>query len=199
MRAYITKLMIMILLFAALIAGANYAGQKITGRKSSERDIATERIHAELQQRVGEVMMARYTSSDSVGNDVINTKEIVEEVFNARRSEWEGLYGKNACPEDIRVVLFDFYETLEEESAVERDHQEPAPEKIEFGQEGSRIRGIYMGDDYLAGIAEYRFGDPAYDNILLLMNIGMIAAALLSVVYSLWIIIHSSGRKADMD
>ncbi|MBR5419854.1 MAG: HAMP domain-containing histidine kinase [Lachnospiraceae bacterium] len=165
MKSYISRLLIVIALFVLLLAVMNYLGQKITDKGRSERNVVTDRINAEFEARLE--------------NTALSPEELREEVFSARRAEWEELYGKEACPDDIRVVLI--------EASGNEQKGNAGGSLLEYGEEGTKLRGICLKDGTLVGIAEYRFDDPAYDRIRLLMNIGIIAAAILTTAYGLWI------------
>ena len=165
MKSYLFRFLIVIAFFVLLLAGVNLIGRRITDQGRSERNVVTDRINAELEARIE--------------NTAIDTEELREEIFLSRKAEWEALYGKDACPDDIRVSLL-------EPAGNERDGAY-AGSRLEYGEEGTKIRGICLKDGSLVGIAEYRFSDPAYDRILLLMNIAIIATALITLTYGLWI------------
>ncbi|MCR5249927.1 MAG: HAMP domain-containing histidine kinase [Lachnospiraceae bacterium] len=161
MRSYVFRFLCVMAFFALLLAAVNHLGKRITDKGQSERNVVTDRINAELERRLE--------------SGAASTEELREEVFLSRRSEWEALYGKEACPEDVRVVLLD------------TSGNAPEGNGLAYGEEGTKIRGIYGKDGSLVGIAAYHFSDPAYEKLKLLMNAGILAAAILTLIYSLWI------------
>ena len=186
MKSYLFRFLIVIAFFALLLVGVNLIGRRITDQGRSERNVVTDRINAELEARIenaAESAAENATENTAVSNaisTVISTDELRKEVFLSRRYEWEAaLYGKDACPDDIRVSLL-------EPAGNERDGAY-AGSRLEYGEEGTKIRGICLKDGSLVGIAEYRFSNPAYDRILLHMNIAIIATALITLTYGLWI------------
>ena len=185
MKSYLFRFLIVIAFFALLLVGVNLIGRRITDQGRSERNVVTDRINAELEARIenaAESAAENATENTAVSNaisTVISTDELRKEVFLSRRYEWEALYGKDACPDDIRVSLL--------EPAGNAREGAYAGSRLEYGEEGTKIRGICLKDGSFVGIAEYRFSDPAYDRILLLMNIAIIATALITLTYGLWI------------
>lgn len=199
MRAYITRLLVIILCFIILGVAVNVTGQKLINKKMTERNVVVDRINAEI----GEYVMNRSLQdamTDSVYMDgVLSSDKVVEDTFTSRKSEWESLYGKKACPEDVKIVLFGFYETIEEKEA-DPFHKGPRTYKtVDLGNEYSAVRGIYEFD-LLVGVAAYKFSDWEYDRILILMNVALLISMLLVIAYSTWIyrkIIVPFNRLSD--
>ncbi|MBP5281807.1 MAG: HAMP domain-containing histidine kinase [Lachnospiraceae bacterium] len=158
MRAYLRRLLLVCLFFAALIAGMNYLGRKLVEQGASERNVVTGRINSAIQEWV-----------DGGSRDA---DAIVAQVFTQKIKEWCGLYGANACPYEVRVLFFS-----------QNESQELG---LKLGEDSSKICGLYE-DGRLVGLAEYQFRDASYGNLLMLMN-GCVFLSLIAVIlYGLWV------------
>ncbi len=175
MRAYIGRLLGIILAFGLLFVCVNVVGEKLTTKRLSERNVVVDRINAEIESEVSEVTF-KLDVMDAWPNDsVVNVENITNEVFYSKEDEWKRLYGEEACPKDVRIILFD-----------NRNNEEQVREEIEIGGEGSLIRGIYMLDR-LVGVSEFTFAEFRQSKIILLMNIAIAVCMLLVLVYGIWI------------
>ena len=171
----------MILFFAVLAVGMNLLGRKLTEQSVRERNVVTGRINAQFQKEVD--------------SGHWNAEALVEKVFTQRRDEWCRLYGVKACPEEVRILLIsedDVQGNAGEKraDAAYGNHRETMVgepgQGLKVGEDTSKIFGLYAGGR-LIGLAEYRFKDSAYGEMLLLMNGCILACALLLILYGIWV------------
>ena len=199
MRAYIARLLVIILGFIILGIAANVIGQKLIDRKMSERNVVVDRINAEIEETVKNKYLndARTDSIDLDG--VLSSDSVVEDIFISRKNEWQSLYGKRACPDEVKIVFFRLYETTEEKETAKAAFGSEINKNVELGGNQSLIRGIYFFDQ-LEGVAEYKYSDVGYERIIILMNVAIIISMLLVIAYSIWIfrkIIVPFNRLSD--
>ena len=159
MRAYVSRLLCMVFFFAVLAVGMNLLGRKLTQQNVMERNVVTGRINAKIQTEV-----------DSGNRDA---QAIVGKAFTQRMDEWRSLYGDKACPKEVQIHFF-----TEENETAGRD-QSPG---LKLGEDTSRICCLYEGER-LIGLAEYRFKDFSYSQVLLLMNGCILISAILVILY----------------
>jgi Signal transduction histidine kinase len=175
MRAYIGRLLGVILTFILLLVCVNVVGRKLTTKRLSERNVVVDRINDEIESEVSKETF-KLDVMDAWPNDsVINVEKITDDVFYSKIDEWKSLYGEEACPEDVRIILF-----------VNGDNDELESGKIEMGGEGSLILGIY-NLERLIGVSEYKFADYVHTKIILLMNIAIAVCMLMALAYGIWI------------
>ena len=163
MRAYVSRLLCMVFFFAVLAVGMNLLGRKLTEQNVRERNVVTGRINAKIQSEV-----------DSGNRDA---QAIVGKAFTQRMDEWRSLYGDKACPKEVQIHFF-----TEENETAGRD-QSPG---LKLGEDTSRICCLYEGER-LIGLAEYRFKDFSYSQVLLLMNGCILISAILVILYGIWV------------
>ena len=174
MRAYIGRLLVIILAFAMLFICVNVAGQKLTSKRLSERNVVVDRINAEIENELHLESSKRAAQDIWPNPNKIRVQNVLDKVFYSRKDEWKSLYGEKACPKDMKIVMFD------------EDLYEGTSKSSDLGGEGSYIRGIYFGD-LVIGAAEYTFEDYGYSKLILLMNIAIAVCMLLVLAYSIWI------------
>ena len=163
MRAYVSRLLCMAFFFAVLAVGMNLLGRKLTQQNVMERNVVTGRINAKIQTEV-----------DSGNRDA---QAIVGKAFTQRMDEWRSLYGDKACPKEVQIHFF-----TEENETAGRD-QSPG---LKLGEDTSRLCGLYE-DERLIGLAEYRFKDFSYSQVMLLMNGCILVSAILVILYGAWV------------
>lgn len=188
MRAYLVRLMAVILIFLLISILANVFGHKLINKKMSQRNVVVDRINVEIKEKVTEKISAGFLTNSVIGDNVIDTEQIVNDVFFLKKNQWEALYGKESCPENVKLLVLDNYESYQEAILAYQNEKKPRYNKnVEIGGDGSKIRGIYTSNDYLIGIVEYEFKDTTYNKIIIIMNICLAAVMLLVLIYSLWI------------
>lgn len=170
---------IVIILLAVLM---NVVGKNITEKEFSERNVVAGRINSEIEAELAELeaVLADGTgASESVSlRDTENV--LYDKVFQGKKDEWKSLYGSDNCPSDIRIVLlYDQVSTQTENQTLNQS------ERLDI-RSGSVIKGIYLNDE-LAGFVEYEFDSSVYSKLLLLMNIALAIAAVIILIYGLWI------------
>ncbi|MCR5225580.1 MAG: HAMP domain-containing histidine kinase [Eubacterium sp.] len=159
---------IVIILLAVLM---NVVGKNITEKEFSERNVVAGRINSEIE-------------AELAGLELTLEKEVEEtlydKVFLGKRDEWKSLYGSDNCPSDIKiVVLYDHMSGQTENQTLNQS------ERLDI-RSGSVIKGIYLNDE-LTGFVEYEFDSSVYSKLLLLMNIALAIAAVIILIYGLWI------------
>ena len=98
-----------------------------------------------------------------------NADEVINTIYLDRKAEWESAYGRHSCPNEIRIYLF----SSDEKSRL-------------ITKSGTIVSGLYL-DDELAGLVEYVFPQTKNEKLILLMNIGLVMAMLILLIYSFWI------------
>ena len=170
---------IVIILLAVLM---NVVGKSITEKEFSERNVVAGRINSEIEAELAELeaVLADGTgASESVSlGDTEN--DLYDKVFQGKKDEWKSLYGSDNCPSDIRIVLlYDQVSTQTENQTLNQ------AERLDI-RNGSIIKGVYVNDK-LAGFVEYEYKTSIYSKLLLLMNIALTIAAVIILIYGLWI------------
>lgn len=180
------------LILAILLTTANVIGRRISEKNKSERVVVTNRITDEIYDRLSHTM----AFSDLYPFGIVPSG-LANEVFYSRKDEWKSLYGKDACPEEVVITIFDGGdfdvsepETKESDSVnfgsnttyasggvIIVDLKIPNPEK--YTGDVSDIKTI--------GLVEYRFADNSNGLFLLILNVTIIIAAVLMFLYTLWI------------
>lgn len=156
--------------------------KKLMDKDLSERNVVIYRINSELEEELNNELYSALLSSDSRTMENFKTEDAVYKIFTSRKNEWSSLYGKRACPEKVNVTLFSFSDIIKEGNEVGTDNQ-----KNEFGGTGVSVLSLtIMGE--MGGIAEYRFSDPLYDKMIMLLNISLTLSAILIAIYGLWIL-----------
>ena len=148
---------IVIILLAVLM---NVVGKSITEKEFSERNVVAGRINSEIE---AELAGLELTLKEEV------EETLYDKVFLGKRNEWKSLYGSDNCPSDIKIELF----------------YDQASERLDI-RNGSIIKGVYVNDK-LAGFVEYEYKTSIYSKLLLLMNIALAIAAVIILIYGLWI------------
>ena len=93
MRSFMIRAAALLLLFLAAAFAVNRAGNSLTEKRFSARNIVTQRITCEIET---------YLKEDSDAD-----ARVVEEiVFLSRRAEWVSLYGKENSPDAVQIFLF---------------------------------------------------------------------------------------------
>lgn len=159
---------IVIILLALLM---NVVGKNITEKEFSERNVVAGRINSEIE-------------AELAGLELTLEKEVEEtlydKVFLGKRDEWKSLYGSDNCPSDIKIVML--YDQMSGQTENQTLNQS---ERLDI-RSGSVIKGIYLNDE-LTGFVEYEFDSSVYSKLLLLMNIALAIAAVIILIYGLWI------------
>ena len=159
---------IVIILLAVLM---NVVGKNITEKEFSERNVVAGRINSEIE-------------AELAGLELTLEKEVEEtlydKVFLGKRDEWKSLYGSDNCPSDIKIVML--YDQMSGRTENQTLNQS---ERLDI-RSGSVIKGIYLNDE-LTGFVEYEFDSSVYSKLLLLMNIALAIAAVIILIYGLWI------------
>ena len=159
---------IVIILLAVLM---NVVGKNITEKEFSERNVVAGRINSEIE-------------AELAGLELTLEKEVEEtlydKVFLGKRDEWKSLYGSDNCPSDIKIVML--YDQMSGQTENQTLNQS---ERLDI-RSGSVIKGIYLNDE-LTGFVEYEFDSSVYSKLLLLMNIALAIAAVIILIYGLWI------------
>ena len=159
---------IVIILLAVLM---NVVGKNITEKEFSERNVVAGRINSEIE-------------AELAGSELTLEKEVEEtlydKVFLGKRDEWKSLYGSDNCPSDIKIVML--YDQMSGRTENQTLNQS---ERLDI-RSGSVIKGIYLNDE-LTGFVEYEFDSSVYSKLLLLMNIALAIAAVIILIYGLWI------------
>ena len=182
MKAYIIRLFLVIFVFIILIVSVNMTAKKLMEKDLSERNVVIYRINSDLEEELNNELYSAVLSSDSRTMENFKTEDAVYKIFTSRKNEWSSLYGKKACPEEVNVTLFSFSDIIKEGNEVGTDSQ-----KNEFGGTGVSVLSLtIMGE--MGGIAEYRFSDPLYDKMIMLLNISLTLSAILIAIYGFWIL-----------
>ena len=149
----------------------NVVGKNITEKEFSERNVVAGRINSEIE-------------AELAGLELTLEKEVEEtlydKVFLGKRDEWKSLYGSDNCPSDIKIVML--YDQMSGQTENQTLNQS---ERLDI-RSGSAIKGIYLNDE-LTGFVEYEFDSSVYSKLLLLMNIALAIAAVIILIYGLWI------------
>ena len=93
MRAYIGRLLVIILAFAMLFICVNVAGQKLTSKRLSERNVVVDRINVEIENELHLESSKRATQDIWPNPNKIQVQNVLDKVFYSRKDEWKSLYG----------------------------------------------------------------------------------------------------------
>lgn len=174
MKAYLDRLLVIVLAFVLLFICVNAVGQKLVSKRISERNVVVDRINSEIENEL-KAAETKISIQDIWPNpNKINVRKVLNDVFYTRKDEWKSIYGEKACPTEVKVVMFN-------SDLFDRDSDD-----CELGGEGSFIRDIYIMD-HLEGVSEYTFTDYGNPKIMLVMNIAIAVCMLIVIIYSLWI------------
>lgn len=122
------------------------------------------------QSRARNVVTGRITEELSDLSGTLDTDALTEQVFYSRRQEWESLYGKENCPNGVRII------PLDGNVRINADRE-------------TQINGIYT-DGVLTAVAEYSFSDPIYADMLRIMNISFAVCAAFILILIIWLYIR---------
>ena len=103
MKTYVSRLLVLILVFILLLVGMNIAARKLISKKNTERNVVVDRINAEIGAAYDDLMF-NVTSGVPPTPTEIYPDDIEEQVFYSRKDEWSSLYGAEACPEDVEII-----------------------------------------------------------------------------------------------
>ena len=187
MKTYVSRLLVLILVFILLLVGMNIAARKLISKKNTERNVVVDRINAEIGAAYDDLMF-NVTSGVPPTPTEIYPDDIEEQVFYSRKDEWSSLYGAEACPEDVEIIPFKYLSGfgIDESSNVD-EKSRPYIDEAEIGGDGTVVRGLYYFG-VVNGLVEYTFDDSHYDRLLILMNAAVIVAAVITLIFSLWIL-----------
>ncbi len=180
--------LILILFFAAMLITVNILMSKMFQKNQTERVVVTNRITEEIEERLTSITF----TSDLYPYGVIPS-QLAQSIFYDKKDEWESIYGKNACPQDINIYIYpngDF-DPLEPEGVTEK-----AADK-EYHSGGTIITelntpnlGSETGDDIYGksiGLVEYHFADASNAPIRIILNASIAAIVIAMFLYTLWI------------
>ena len=163
MRAYIIRFLLTLFILAGVALGANVCGRKLENKKFSERNVVVGRINDSIEKYI--------MNTDTF---LINEEAMLEDVFYSKKSEWDKLYGVGQSPETVKVIL------------VAQDEFSDGDKSFEAGRQNTIVRSISPNGKFI-GLAIYNFADAGYSSFLLLMNITLILAALIVILYGYYI------------
>lgn len=158
MRAYWIRMLVMLLLFGAAAFAVTLVCGSLTEDSLRARNVVAQRITHEIEVRLNDAA-AEMTDADT----------LIGEVFEARRAEWESLYGAENSPAEMHLMLF----------------RENAAQTVSGGT-GVQICCVYIGGE-MAGIAEYRFHDSVYQEMQTAVYIVLGVCVLFLLVWGLYL------------
>ena len=164
MKKFWVRLLLILLLLGAVAVLFNIIGRKILEKKDSARNVVVQRITHEVEENA-------FSESAST----IDYDSILNSVFNERRSEWESLYGRQACPTKVRSIPI-FRDDSEEDRKLSANCN-------------TITSGVYI-DNQLTAILEFDFLTDKNTKILILINVFFIISVLIIVGYAFWIYIR---------
>ena len=147
MKYYFKRMAIVLLLFGAAAFAVNWFGRSLTEKRFSARTIVTQRITHEIEA---------YLET----HEIADAASITAQVFTARKTQWDNLYGRDNSPDEIWICLLGTGTEL----------------KLTGGN-NIQICSIYAGSE-LAGVVGYRFSDSVYEDLMTVLNICLVVCAL---------------------
>ena len=179
MKGYWIRFFLLILAIILTFVMANVMAGHVSENSISERNVIAQRITNEIEEQSYQISTAQ-----------INYDEILKEVFDMKRNEWESLFGKDSCPVDAKILLL----TDKESFAA----SETSDKRIKT-QSGTIVSGIYYNDE-LTALVEYTFPAAKNSKVIIIMNTILGLAALVLILHSLWIykkIIEPFNKLSD--
>ncbi len=163
MKKYYIRMLMVLLSLTVIMAVFNIAARFFAEESISSRNIIAQRITREIEEF--------FLQADDVINSVKSedVDAVIRTVFLERREEWQAAYGKQSCPDEIKIILFS------------------SDEKSRFTtKSGTIVSGLYL-DNELAGLAEYVFPQTKNEKLILFMNICLVLAMLIFLIYPFWV------------
>ena len=93
--------MLMVLLsLAVIIAVFKIAARFFAEESISSRNIIAQRITREIEEN--------FLQTDDVINSEksVDVDAVIKKVFLDRREEWQASYGRQSCPDEVKIILF---------------------------------------------------------------------------------------------
>jgi len=157
MKKYYIRMLMVLLSLAVIIAVFNIAARFFAEESISSRNIIAQRITREIEENFLQF------------NDVDDVEGVIKTVFLDRREEWQVAYGRQSCPDEVKILLF----SSDEKSKLTT-------------KSGTIVSGLYL-DNELAGLVEYIFPQTKNKKLILFMNICLVMAMLIFIIYSFWV------------
>lgn len=163
MKKYYIRMLMVLLSLAVIMAVFNIAARFFAEESISSRNIIAQRITREIEDN--------FLQADDVVNSVKSedVDAVIRTVFLDRREEWQASYGRQSCPDEVKIILFS------------------SDEKSRFTtKSGTIVSGLYL-DNELSGLVEYVFPQTKNEKLILFMNICLVLAVLIFLIYSFWV------------
>ena len=94
MKKYYIRMLMVLLSLAVIMAVFNIAARFFAEESISSRNIIAQRITREIEEKILQF------------NDVDDVEVVIKTVFLDRRTEWEASYGRQSCPDEVKILLF---------------------------------------------------------------------------------------------
>ena len=184
--------LILIIFLGAVLITVNVIDARISNKHQKNRIVVTNRITEEIEQSLSHSWMI-----SSLYPYGVVPSELANGVFYERKSEWESIYGKDACPQDVVIHIYSS-EDIQVIEPEETTKEYTRSNRKDYNSGGAVISEIYFPSLSLGGsdeemerepigLIEYHFAEESNKIELIILNVSISVIAIIVFLYTLWI------------